>query len=132
ERDRPGRPVSRVLRRAGMGELGDGGSVAWTCADGRRGRRWRWTVVDGGTLRHSGLIELDPAGRLGRLELDSRHGLLTLHPESHGRSINGNVVTSEGVRPLNFRWDGRSGIEIADDAFATAILPAGEAGRSLL
>jgi hypothetical protein len=117
--------MTERLRRAGTGRLPDGGIVAWSVADGGRGRRWRWTVTDGGTLRHAGLIELDPAGRFSRLELSSRVGLLTLHPDPDGRSIHGNVVTAEGVRPLAFAWQPRAGVELAADAFATGILPAG-------
>jgi hypothetical protein len=125
--------MTERLRRAGTGRLPDGGIVAWSVADGGRGRRWRWTVTDGGTLRHAGLIELDPAGRFSRLELSSRVGLLTLHPDPDGRSIHGNVVTAEGVRPLAFAWQPRAGVELAADAFATGILPAGaRSGGSLL
>ena len=124
--------MTERLRRAGTGRLPDGGTVAWSVADGGRGRRWRWTVTDGLTLRHAGLIELDPAGRFSRLELSSRVGLLTLHPEPDGRSIHGNVVTADGVRPLAFPWHGRAGVELAADAFATGILTAGEGKGSLV
>jgi hypothetical protein len=124
--------MTDTLRRAGTGRLPDGGTVAWSAADGRRGRRWRWTVTDGSALRHAGLIELDMAGRFARLELSSRFGLLTLHPDTNGRSIHGNVVTPEGVRPLAFDWHARAGVEIAADAFATAILLAGEGSGTLV
>jgi hypothetical protein len=124
--------VNATLRRAGTGDLTDGGTVIWSGAEGRRGRRWRWMVLDRGVLRHAGLIELAPVGRLSRLELDSRNGLLTLHPEPDGRSIQGNVVTAEGVRPLAFRWHVGAGIELAGDAFATALLPAGDGDGTLL
>jgi hypothetical protein len=120
------------LRRAGRGTLPDGGTVAWSAADGARGRRWRWTITDGETLRHAGLIELDPAARFSRLELSSRGGLLTLHPERDSRSIHGNVVTPEGVRPLAFPWRREAAVELAADAFATAILATGEGSGSLV
>lgn len=119
-------------RRAGTGQLNDGGTVTWSVADGRRGRRWRWTVTDGEMLRHAGLIELDPGRRLTRLELSSRFGSLTLHPDHDGRTISGNVVTAEGVRALSFAWDPRAAVEIAVDAFATAILATGEIDGTLL
>jgi hypothetical protein len=120
------------LRRAGRGTLPDGGIVTWSAADGTRGRRWRWTVTDGRVLRHAGLIELDSARRFSRLELSSRAGLLTFHPERDSRSIHGNIVTPDGVRPLAFPWHEWAAIELATDAFATAILATGEGSGSLV
>jgi hypothetical protein len=89
-------------------------------------------VTDGEAVRHSGLIEVEPSGAFARLELSSAVGILTLHPDPDRRSIHGNVVTTEGVRPLAFDWNPRGGLEIADDPFATAILAAGEGSGTLV
>jgi hypothetical protein len=89
--------VTGWLRRAGSGRALDGSLVAWTVAEGRRGRRWREVVVapDGG-IRSSLLLELDPDGRFSHLELSTAAGLLTLHPEGDG-TLHGNAVTAAGV-----------------------------------
>jgi hypothetical protein len=101
-------------------------------AEGERGRRWRWTVIDHGVLRHVALVEIDPGGRFARLELASTAGLLILHPEPDGRSIHGNVVTTDGVRPLSLDWSARAALAIAGDPFGTAILVADAAGATLV
>ena len=119
------------LRRAGRGTLEDGGEVGWSVAEGSRGRRWRWTITDAGLMRHVGLVEVDTAGRFGRLELASPDGMLTLHPSDDRRELHGNVVTVEGVRPLAFPADGGIGVAIESDAFGTTVLGPGE-GRHLL
>ena len=111
------------LRRAGRGRLPDGSDVAWSLAEGNRGRRWRWTIIDHGRLRHSGLVETDATGRFARLELSSPIGLLVLHPEPDRRSIHGNVVSPDGVRPVAHAWSTTAGLTIAGDAFGSAILP---------
>jgi hypothetical protein len=114
------------LRRAGRGRLEDGGFVGWSLAEGARGRRWRWTVIDVGILRHVGLVEIDVEGRFARLELASAEGMLTLHPSADRRELHGNVVSSSGVRPLAFPADETTDIAIASDAFGTALLGVGE------
>lgn len=114
------------LRRAGTGRLDGGGVVVWSVAEGRRGRRWRWTVVDDGIVRHAGLVEQDERGRLGRLELATADGMLTLHPSDDRREIHGNVVAPSGVRGLAFPADGPTELAIEGDAFGTALLGAGE------
>jgi len=116
----------RPLRLAGRGRLEDGGLVVWSVAEGARGRRWRWSVVDTGIVRHIGLVELDSDGRFGRLELASSDGLLTLHPSADRREYHGNVVAVAGVRPLAFPADERTDVAIAFDAFGTSLLGAGE------
>ncbi len=50
------------------------------------------------------LLEVSPSGRPRRLELATTAGMLTLHPEPDERTIHGNVVGSNGVRPLAFEW----------------------------
>jgi hypothetical protein len=114
------------LRRAGRGRLEDGGAVLWSVAAGRRGRRWRWTVVDAGIVRHVGLVEQDERGRFGRLELATLDGMLTLHPSDDRSELHGNVVTAAGVRGLAFAADAATDVAIAGDAFGTALLGAGE------
>jgi hypothetical protein len=124
--------VSAWLRRGGSGHNPDASEVTWSLAEGERGRRWRWTVIDDGALRHVALVEVDRAGTFARLELASPAGLLILHPESDGRSIHGNVVTTDGVRPLSFDWSAGAALAIAGDAFGTAILLAGAARSTLV
>jgi hypothetical protein len=124
--------VSAWLRRAGSGRQADDSVVTWSLAEGERGRRWRWTVSDDGRLRHTALAEIDPAGRFARLELATSTGLLTLHPEPDRRSIHGNVVTTDGVRPLAFDWSVTAALAIAGDSFGSAILLAGASAPSFV
>ena len=85
------------LRVAGTGRTSDGGpTVTWSVAEGRRGRRWRESVVRDGAVVHSLLFELDPDGRFAHLELTTPAGLLTLHPEGDG-TLHGNAVMAVGV-----------------------------------
>ena len=92
------------LRRAGRGRLRDGATLAWSVAEGSRGRRWRAQRLEHGTLIESVLLELDAEGRPTRLEVDSVDGLLTLHPEPGWHAAHGNVVGHDGVRSLSFDW----------------------------
>ncbi len=74
-------------------------------ADGRRGRRWRAiTTAADGRLVQNLLLEVDPAGRLGRLEVASAAGLLTLHPGPDGATLHGNVVRAAGVEHISLPW----------------------------
>lgn len=70
----------------------------------------------------AGLVEIDPVGAFTRLELDSAVGMLTLHPDHGGVRLNGNVVTAEGVRPVDLAWRPGFAIAVEDDAFATRLL----------
>ena len=115
------------LRRAGTGTLADGWLVTWSVAEGARGRRWRWTVVSPSGMRDAGLVELDPDGRFGRLELETAPGMLTLHPDTDRRSAHGNVVRPGGVDPLEIAWSDDEGLAIDDDPFGSAV--AGWRGR---
>ena len=119
----------RFLRRAGTGTLPDGWHVTWSVAEGARGRRWRWTVVSAAGLRHAGLVELDPERRFGRLELETAHAMLTLHPDPDPdpRSAHGNVVRPRGVDPVEIEWSHEDGLAIEDDPFGSAV--AGWRGR---
>jgi hypothetical protein len=124
--------MSDWLRRAGSGRQADGSEVTWSVAEGERGRRWRWTVVDLGLIRQAAMVEIDPAGVFTRLELASPLGLLTLHPEPDRRSINGNVVTADGVRPLALDWSATAALAIAGDSFGSCILLGGAAAPTLV
>jgi len=121
------------VRRAGVGRLPDGRTITWTLADGRRGRRWRTaTVGAGGAVVEVLLLELDPDGRLGKLELASAAGLLSLHPE--GGSLHGNVVTAIGVRHVRLPWPPGAvllveGADVTDVAAARPGPPSGVVGE---
>ena len=114
--------MSGALRRAGRGRLPDGPTVAWTVAEGTRGRRWRWSLVDEGGLVSVALAELDDRGLFARLELTTRAGLLTFHPEPDGASAHGNVTGPDGVRPIAMPWAAGWGIELKGDPFGSAVL----------
>jgi hypothetical protein len=88
------------LRRGGRLVDVHGAETTWSVAEGRRGRRWRWTATDrGGGFVAAHTLELDPEGRFGRLESVTGGGLLTLHRESDG-SLHGNRVTGGGIDHL--------------------------------
>jgi hypothetical protein len=91
-----------AIRRGGRAALPSGGLIVWSVADGRRGRRWREVTSVDGTVVRVVLLESDPAGRLGRLEMATAAGLLTLHPDRAATALHGNVVTPTGVRHLTF------------------------------
>ncbi len=116
------------LRRAGRGRLTDGTTVAWTVAEGSRGRRWRWTLASNGSLAEVALAELDDRGLFARLELTTPAGLLTFHPEPDGASAHGNIVGPDGVRPVAMPWAWEWGIELEGDPFGSAVL----AGRETM
>ena len=117
----------RFLRRAGTGTLPDGRLVTWSVAEGTRGRRWRWTIGSPAGLGHAGLVELDPDGRFGRLELETARGMLTLHPDPDRQAAHGNVVRPSGVDPVEVAWSDDDGLAIEDDPFGSAV--AGWRGR---
>jgi hypothetical protein len=110
------------VRRAGRAMLGDGSELLWTLAEGGRGRRWRAVTTLEGQITHALLLEIDLAGRPARLELTTDAGMLTLHPETDGTSIHGNVVHRGGVRPLAFAWGPDHDLEVVDRPLATAVM----------
>ena len=114
--------MNGALRRAGRGQLPDGGTVTWTVAEGARGRRWRWSLLRDGTVAAVALAELDDRGLFARLELTTEAGLLTFHPEPDGASAHGNVVGRDGVRPIATPWHSGWGIELEGDPFGSAVL----------
>ena len=89
--------MTEPVRLAGHGRRADGAEVDWTLSEGRRGRRWRETVVVDGVLLHALLLETGPDRGFTHLELASAAGLATLHPEGDG-TLHGNVVGVSGVR----------------------------------
>jgi len=115
------------LRVAGRSRAADGAVVAWSVAEGSRGRRWRAMATQGGSgtqvlLLQAVLLEVDPAGRFTRLELTTPAGMLTLHPEPDQREIHGNVVAADGsVRPLAFAWSADHEIDIVGRPIAMAV-----------
>jgi len=99
------------VRRAGYGRSPAGEAITWSVATGHRGRRWRESAEDGGTLRHSLLLETSPEGRFLHLELSTPSGLLTLHPEDDG-TLHGNAVLRDGIRHVaGLPWE-RDGLVI--------------------
>ncbi len=113
--------MSGYLRRAGSARLADGGTLVWTVADGSRGRRWRGVVTVDGHITHAVLLEVASDGTVARLELTTPGGLLTLHPGSDGRTLYGNVVTSDAVRHLSFDWGDDRAIAVTGRPIADAI-----------
>ena len=119
------------LRRAGRGWLGGADLLLWSVAEGARGRRWRWMhQVDQASMGHSGMVELLPDGRLARFEVSAFGGLLTFHPEPDGQSAHGNIVTTDGVKPIETAWRPEWRVGIVNDPFGSAV--AGWAGSGLV
>jgi hypothetical protein len=92
------------VRRGGHARTPLGELLTWTQAEGERGTRWREAIERDGQLMRSLLLEVSTAGRPTRLELTTRAGLLTLHPEPDESAMHGNVVAVDGVRHLAFAW----------------------------
>jgi hypothetical protein len=111
------------LRRAGRGGVGgDDAVVVWSVAEGSHGRRWRWLWNrHQGFLGSVGLIERATDGTLRRLEISFVGGLLTFHPDPDGTGAHGNIVTTEGVRPIATPWRPGWGVGILGDPFGSAI-----------
>jgi hypothetical protein len=92
------------VRRGGHVRTALGEVVTWSQAEGARGTRWREAIERDGQLVSALLLEVDGDDRPTRLEMTTRAGLLTLHPESDGSAMHGNVVGADGVRHLAFGW----------------------------
>jgi hypothetical protein len=123
--------VTDWLRRGGRAELAGDDVVLWSVAEGKRGRRWRWVhQVHQAFPNHVGLLELLPDGRLGRLEISAYGGLLTFHPERDGLLAHGNIVTPDGVKPIETAWRQEWRVGIVGDPFGSAI--AGWAGSGIV
>ena len=113
--------MSSAVRSGGRAVLPGGLAVVWSVADGRRGRRWRESAGRDGTVSRSLLLEVSPAGRPTRLELTTAAGLLTLHPDTEGRELHGNVVTAAGIRHLRFDWSAAHELFVVASPAAAAV-----------
>ena len=92
------------VRRGGHARNPLGQLLTWSEAEGERGTRWREALEQDGMLIRSLLLEASTDDRPIRLEMTTRAGLLTLHPEPDRSALHGNVVTADGVRHLAFPW----------------------------
>jgi hypothetical protein len=92
------------IRRAGRATQPGGRTIAWSQAEGARGTRWREVVTRDGELVRAVVLEVSTAGRETRLEVTTRVGMLTLHPEPDQTAMHGNVVSEAEVRHLTFPW----------------------------
>jgi hypothetical protein len=92
------------VRRGGHARNPLGDLITWSEAEGERGTRWRESIEREGQLIRALLLEASTDGRPTRLEMTTRAGLLTLHPESDESALHGNVVTPAGIRHLAFPW----------------------------
>jgi hypothetical protein len=109
------------VRRGGRATTPDGGRLTWTQAEGARGTRWREALAFEGRLVRSLLLEVTTAGRPSRLEVTTRAGLLTLHPESDERAIHGNLVGGDEVRHLAFGWSPEHELLMLDSSAAVIV-----------
>jgi hypothetical protein len=108
------------VRRGGHARTPLGDLVTWTQAEGERGTRWREAIERDGHLLRSLLLEVSTAGRPTRLEMATRAGLLTLHPEPDESAMHGNVVAADGIRHLAFPWSsGHELLVLSSPASAT-------------
>jgi len=94
------------VRRGGHARDSLGDLLTWSIAEGERGTRWREALERDGSLLRSLLLETSPAGRPTRLEMTTRAGLLTLHPEPDESAMHGNVVGGDAIRHLALPWSG--------------------------
>ena len=116
------------VRRGGSATLPDGATVSWSVASGSRGRRWRSaTRSSSGWLLESLLLELDPGGRLSKLELDTGAGLLTLHPERG--TLHGNAVLDDHVRHFALPWTEVTILHVAGSLVSAAVAAASAPAR---
>jgi hypothetical protein len=113
--------LTHPLRLGGSSVTRSGRRVTWSVAEGGRGRRWREAVEHDGTLERSMLMEVGPTGRPTRLELTTRAGLLTLHPDRAQGELHGNVVTPAGVAHLRFTWSPEHELLILGSPAAAAV-----------
>jgi hypothetical protein len=86
-------------------------------------------VTRSGALTETLLLEVDPAGRVARIELATADGLLTLHPEPGG-SLHGNAVTAVGIRHFALDWSEAHGLEIEGNPIPIAVTAARLAGTT--
>ena len=72
-------------------------------------------------MTHALLLEVDPDGRVSRLELTTATGLLTLHPDADETELHGNVATLDGVRHLAFAWSPDHELQVEGRPLASAV-----------
>jgi len=114
--------MTAAVRRAGHYADAAGRAVTWSVADGARGRRWRWSVVDRrGALVVAHTLETDPSGRFLRLESTCAAGLLTLHREGDG-IVHGNRVSERGVDHLTVEAPVPDGVLVGATELGVAAL----------
>lgn len=117
------------LRRAGRGTLSGGHVLLWSVAEGRRGHRWRASTRDArGAVLDDLLLEVEPGGRIVRIELTTAAGQLTFHPEPDEQSAHGNAVTRDGIRHIALPWNPGRRVELPWSPVADAVLVAGLSG----
>ena len=109
------------VRRGGHARTPLGDLVTWSQAEGERGTRWREAIERDGQLVRSLLLEVSTAGRPRRIEMTTRAGLLTLHPEPDESAIHGNVVRADGVRHLAFPWSAEHELLVVSSPASAAI-----------
>jgi hypothetical protein len=110
---------------AGHGRPEGGRALTWTLAEGSRGRRWRSaTYGASGRLEQALLLEVSPANRIGRLELSSAVGLLTLHPEPAGQTLHGNVASAAGMLHVALPWSADHQLLVAGSPITAAVAAA--------
>jgi len=121
--------MSGPVRRGGQLTEPDGRVVTWSMAEGSRGRRWRWSVVDRrGVLVSAHTVELDPDGRFASLESAAAGGLLTLHREADGNgswSLHGNRIAERGIDHLTVPAPAPEVVLVGSGAIAAAIASRG-------
>lgn len=116
--------TDRPVRRSGRSVDEAARTVTWAVAEGARGRRWRWTLLNGqGRLVASHTVELDPGGRFTRLESAAGTGLLTLHREADG-SLHGNRVMDRGVEHVTVAAPAPTAFLVGEGAPGVAVLAA--------
>jgi len=114
------------LRRAGALPLPAGRRLAWSVAEGSRGRRWRGAVTGAdGHLAEVLLVETDPFGALARLEMTTAAGVLTLHPAGSPLRLHGNIVRADGVAPISLAWSTAHALFAAASPITAAVAAAG-------
>ncbi|MCI0583706.1 MAG: hypothetical protein L0227_12605 [Chloroflexi bacterium] len=122
---RDGGPV----RRGGRITEPDGRVITWSMAEGSRGRRWRWSVVDRrGVLIAAHTVELDPDGRFASAESAAAGGIMTLHREADGSgswSLHGNRVAERGIDHLTVPAPAPEVVVVGSGPIAAAIASRG-------
>ena len=104
--------------------------MAWTVAEGPRGRRWRSTVTGSdGHLHEVTLVETDSSGALTRLEIATAAGLLSLHPAGSPARLHGNVVRHDGVEHLALVWSPHHALFAASSPITAAVAASGPVAK---